>query len=256
MKSKSVIFSIVMILTVIACEEKDAPVLEGDIHGTVSLKDAYGFPVSDISGVQVQLTGENTELETTTDSYGRYIFQDLPFGKYYINLIREKYVDEYLNFSVRHIGGDAPTSISQVMNEVPEYSYGIDSMTYYRNNFNIYMHIIGATKAFAEYRNFYVHCFFSQYPDVSCEKFENSLMWMASPNVYYSFWYGYNYFLNEYTGTVYCRIYPQADYYDKWEGATANSHPIYPETLGPPSDVFSFTVEGITRTDPETFRKK
>ena len=34
MKTKSIFFSIVILLAVIACEEKDAPVLEGDIHGT------------------------------------------------------------------------------------------------------------------------------------------------------------------------------------------------------------------------------
>ena len=87
----------------------------------VSLIDGYGFPVSDKSGVQVQLTGEDTELETTTDSDGRYIFQDIPFGNYHINLIRENYVEKDLNFSFGHIGGDAPTAISQVMNEIPEY---------------------------------------------------------------------------------------------------------------------------------------
>jgi hypothetical protein len=115
------------------------------------------------------------------------------------------------------------------------------------------MHIIGATKAFAEYRNFYVHCFFSQSPDVSCENYENSFMWITSSRtaLYYTFWYGYYNFLKEYTGTVYCRIYPQAYFNEIWNGATANPHPAYLETLGPPSEVFSFTVEGITRTYPD-----
>jgi hypothetical protein len=254
MKTKSFFFSIVILLAIIACEEKDAPVLKGEIHGKVSLNDGYGFSISDKSGVQVQLTGGDTELETTTDNEGRYIFQDIPFGNYHINLIRENYIEKDRNFSIGHIGGDAPTTvISQVMNEIPEYYYGIDSMTYYPSysNLNIYMHIIGATKAFEEYTNFYVHCFFSQSPDVSCENYENSFMWMASPAVYYTFFYGYNRFLKEYTGTVYCRIYPQAYYTQIWSGATANPHPVYPETLGPPSEVFSFTVEGITRTYPD-----
>jgi hypothetical protein len=255
MKTKSFFFSIVILLAIIACEETDAPVLEGDIHGTVSLNDAYGFPMSDKSNVQVQLTGEDTELETTTDSYGRYMFQDLPFGKYYINLNKENYIEADRNFSVDHIGGNAPTSSSMVMNEIPEYYYGIDSMTQYPpySNFNIYMHVIGATKTFKEYTNFYVHCFFSQSPDVSCENYENSFMWITSSHaaLYFTFWYGTNHFLNDYTGTVYCRIYAQAYYYDIWEGATSNPHPIYQETLGPPSEVFSFTVEGITRTNPD-----
>ncbi len=112
MKTQSVFFSIVILFAVIGCEEKDAPVLEGDIQGTVSLNDGYGFPVSDKSGVQVQLTGEDTELETITDSDGRYIFQAIPFGNYNINLTRDNYIEEDLNFSIGHIGGGAPTSIS------------------------------------------------------------------------------------------------------------------------------------------------
>jgi hypothetical protein len=255
MKTQSVFFSIVILFAVIGCEKKNAPVLEGDIQGRVSLNDGYGFPVSDKSGVQVQLTGEDTELETITDSDGRYIFQAIPFGNYNINLTRDKYIEEDRNFSIGHIGGGAPTSITQVMNEIPEYFYGIDSMTYCPSysNFNIYMHPLGATKAFKDYKNFYVHCFFSQSPDVSCENFEYSFMWITSSHtaIYYTFWYGFPIFLKEYTGTVYCRIYPQAHYYEIWDGATTNPHPVYLETLGPPSEVFSFTVEGITRTNPD-----
>ena len=254
MKTKFIFFSIVILLAITACQEKDAPGLEGNIHGLVSMVDSYGFPISDKSGVHVQLTGTDTELETTTDSYGRYIFQDLPFGKYYINLIRENYVEEYRNFSIHHIGGDASTSISQVMREIPGYYYGIDSMacSTYRYNFNIYIHTFAATKAFAEYTNFFVHCFFSQSPDVSCENFKISFIWDTYNNaVHYTFFQGFYNFLNEYTGTVYCRIYPQTYYYDLWKDAfTANPQPVYPETLGPPSEVFSFTVEGITKPYP------
>jgi hypothetical protein len=254
MKSKSVIFSIVMILTVIACEEKDAPVLEGDIHGTVSLIDGYGYSLTDKSGIQVQLTGQDTELEATTDSDGHYIFQDIPFGNYHINLIRENYVEKNLNFSFGHIGGDAPTILnSQVMNEIPEFSYGIDSMVYYPYHFNIYMHTIGSTRTFAN-SFFYVHCFFSQSPDVSCENYENSFLDFKSEedDIYWTFWGGYYNFLDDYSGTVYCRVYPQTYCDDMWySNNTAGPHPVYQETLGTPSEVFSFTVEGITRTYPD-----
>lgn len=254
MKTKSFFISFVLLLVITACQEKDAPVLEGDIHGKVSMVDSYGFPISDYSGVQVQLTGENTELVTTTDSYGRYTFKGLPYGNYHINLIRENFISFNRNLSISHIGGVAPSSISQVMNEIPEYYYGIDSVTYYPSNlqFNIYMHTIGTTKAFAEYTNFYINCFFSQSPDVSSENFEYSFMWLTSSHtsLRYTFRYGSKIFLNDYTGIVYCRIYPQTDYDSKWEAADPSPHPVYLETLGPPSEVFSFTVEGITSTDP------
>jgi hypothetical protein len=232
-----------------ACQKEDAAVLQGDIQGRVAVIDSYGFPVSDLSGVQVLLTGENTELETTTDSQGQYGFQNLPFGKYNIQYIKENYI-QFQNSPFNHIGGDAATIHNMEMNEVPEYAYGIDSMVYYQNAFVIYTHIIGATKPFKEFTNYYVQCFFSQSPDVSSENFENSFMYIARPNILYSFWYGYNWFLNNYTGTVYCRIYAQTEYGSMWEGLDANPHSIYRETLGPPSEVFSFTVAGITKTYP------
>jgi hypothetical protein len=251
MKSKSVIFSIVMILAVIACEEKDAPVLEGDIHGTVSLIDGYGYSLTDNSGVKVQLTGVETELETETDRDGRYIFQDLPFGNYQIKLIRENYVEKNWNVSFGHAGGDAPTAISLVMNEIPEYYYGIDSMTYESPYFVFYMHIFGAGKTFGN-SAFCVQFFFSQSLYVSCDNYDYSFIerrWTYEDG-FLSYWYHSN-FLDGYTGTIYCRVYPQTIFDLVWENYDILSPQVYPETLGPPSEVFSFTVEGITRTNPD-----
>ncbi len=253
MKHQCIFYTFLIFLATSACEEKDAPILQGDIHGKVSMVDCYGFPVSDKSGIQVQLTGEGAELETTTDGYGQYIFQDISYGNYHISLIREDYSEETMNFSFGHIGGDAATLVSQAMREIPEYYYGIDSLTYSNNFcFAIFMHTIGATKAFYEYTNYYIHCFFSQSPDVSCENFEHNFVWMTSTHtaLYYYFWSGYDNFLRDYTGTVYCRIYPQTYHDEIWSDAQGNPDPVYPETLGPPSEVFAFTVEGITRTDP------
>lgn len=250
MKFQCISYTFLIFLATSACEEKDAPVLQGDIHGKVSMVDCYGFSVSDKSGIQVQLTGEGAELETTTDSYGQYIFQDIPYGNYKIKLNREKYTEETKNFSFGHIGGEAATSISQAMREVPEYHYGIDSMIYDGGyHLDIYIHPIGATKAFEEYTNFFTHCFFSQSPDVSCDNFEHSFVWMANdPHnaIWYTFNYNYEVFLKAYTGTVYCRIYPLAYYDEIW--GVLDSNP-YPENLGSPSEVFAFTVEEITRND-------
>jgi hypothetical protein len=254
MKTSSIFLSI-LVLLIIACEEKDAPVLEGDIHGRVSLIDGYGYSLTDKSGVQVRLTGENTELETTTDRDGRYIFQDIPFGNYHINLIRENFIAYSRNISFGHLGGTAPTVTDLVIYGIPEFRYGIDSMIYDGSaHFNIYMHTIGATKAFT-YSLIYVHFFFSRSPDVSCDNYENSFVDVLPHNdnmdLYWMFWYGYYNFLKDYSDTVYCRVYPQTNCNYLWYTPDAGPHPIYPETLGPPSGVFSFTVEGITRTDPD-----
>jgi hypothetical protein len=252
MKSKCVICSIVMILAVIACKEKDAPFLEGDIHGTVSLIDGYGYSISDKSGIQVQLTGQDTELETTTDSDGKYIFQDLPFGTYHINLVRDNFVEKNLNFSFGHVGGEVPTLVSQVMYEIPEFSYGIDSMMYDPPfHFNTYMHSIGLTRTSNSL--LLVHFFFSHSPDVSCVNYESSFLDYIFDDMdsHWVFYNGYYNFLNDYTGTVYCRVYPQLQCDGIWYSNDAGPHTIIPESLGTPSEVFSFTVEGITRTNPD-----
>jgi hypothetical protein len=253
MKAKNVFFSFVLLLTLIACGEKDAPVLEGDIHGSVSLVDAYGYSVTDVSGLQVKLTGEKTELETTTDQYGQYEFQDVPFGNYHSKLIRENYVEENLDYSFGHIGGDAPTKITQIMHEMPDFRYEIDSMSYTPYHFNVYMHTVGVTKTFTN-TFLLVHCFLSQSPDVSCYKYENSFIdfIFGEYDINWTFWSGYYNFMEGFSGTLYCRVYPQIYCNEIWyDNDTPGPHPIIPETLGTPSEVFAFTVGGMTRGGPD-----
>jgi hypothetical protein len=243
-----------LMVAFLACEEDEAPVLTGEINGTVSLFDGYGYSLPDRSGVQVQLKGEDVLMESATDVDGHYTFQDVPYGGYKVNLVKENYVESILNFGLGHAGGDAPTLTSQTMNEIPEYHYIIDSITYNGSSkLYFYLQSVGANGTFNNITR-YVHCFFSQSADVSCDNYENSFIDFLSYssqsefcNLYWVWYGGYYRFLNDYTGTVYCRIYPQTPCQEMWFSNVAGPHVVLPETLGEPSEVFAFTKEGITR---------
>jgi hypothetical protein len=247
-------FILVACIAFFSCEKKDAPLLTGDLNGTVALVDGYGYPLQDKSGVQVQLSGNSFFDETTTDSIGHYTFRDVPFGSYNVNLVKENYVEHNLEYRVGHVGGDASTLTGQTMNEIPGYRYSIDSMKYNGSSrLYIYLTILEADRTF-NYLTVYLHCFFSRSPDVSCENYENNILDLLVFNqetgdktyLNYIFYGGYYQFLHDYTGTVYCRIYPQTNVDQMWYPNDSGPHLCFPETLGKPSDVFSFTVDGIT----------
>jgi hypothetical protein len=244
-----------VIFTFFSCIKDDAPILTGDIKGMVSLFDGYGYSSQERSGVQVQLSSETVFMEGSTDADGHYSFEDIPFGNYRINLIKENYLESILDFRLSHAGGDAPTITSQTMNEIPEYWYVIDSLTYdgYSRLF-FYLEANGANKPISASSWFYVHCFFSQSPDVSLENFDNSFVtyFLNSPGsiIFTGDWWwwdvSYN-FLNDYSGTIYCRVYPQVYYKEMWPGNDLDSWDVMRETLGKPSEVFAFTLDEITR---------
>jgi hypothetical protein len=247
-----------VIFPFIACKKDDVPTLTGDIKGLVSLIDCYGYALQDKSSVKVQLSNETIFMEALTDAEGRYSFEDLPFGKYRIHLVKENYIESILDFRLNHVGGAVPTMTSQTMNQIPEFWFGIDSLAYngsYR--LNIYLQAFEVNKPFATNQSppvHFIHCFFSQSPNVSAENYDNSFIDFLpdySPiNLYdiYWVWYGgwYN-FLNDYTGTIYCRVYPQTSYQEMWFPNTSDPHEVRPETLGKPSEVFAFTLGEITR---------
>jgi hypothetical protein len=252
------IFFFVATYTFFACKKEDVPILTGDIKGYVSLIDCYGFPSQDKSGIQVQLSNETILMEALTDAEGHYSFEDLPFGNYRIHLVKENYIERNSDFQFLHIGGDVPTLTHQIMNQIPEYWFGIDSLSYNGSSkLNIYLQAYEVNKPFATNISppiTYLHCFFSQSPNVSAENYENSFIETPtnySPdNLYkiYWVWYGgwYN-FLNNYTGTIYCRVYPQTFYDEMWFPNNSDPHTVRPETLGKPSEVFAFILDEITR---------
>lgn len=233
-----------------ACKDDDIPVLKGDIKGTVSIFDCYGYSLSDKSGVQVQLTGDNISYEKYTDIDGQYSFEDLPFGNYRIKLVKENFVESILDFRLSHIGGEVPTLTSQTLNEIPGYKLEIDSISGYGRELFIYAIAIETAKPIIS-APIFANCFFGKSPDVSCENFEHNFIIQLYPgdeiNDYIGAWWWWNVAYNslkDYTGTIYCRIYPQSYYHEIYPENESDPFEVRLETMGKPSEVFSFTLGG------------
>lgn len=240
---------LVLIFAIFACKEDDVPVLTGDVKGKVSLFDSYGYALEDKSGVQVQLTGEDVFMEGSTNAAGRYSFKDLPFGNYRINLIKENYIESILDFRLSHVGGEAATITNHTLNEIPEYSFVIDSITY--DGYNELSFYLKAPEVDRPIEGtVYIHSFFSHSPNVSFESYDNSIVSRAyqqsGSNIFTQHWWfpwGSNNFLNDYTDTVYCRVYPQTYFDDMWPEYPLGPNKVIPETLGKPSEVFAMPLD-------------
>jgi len=237
------------------CKKDVVPVLKGDIKGIVSIIDGYGYSLQNRSNVKVLLSSDKLVLEDSTDTNGQYSFKNIPFGSYRINLVRKNYIESILDFRLSHIGGEAPTITSQTLNEIPEYKYTIDSLTY--NGYSrllFYLKANDANKPISESSSMYVHFFFSQSPDVSFDRYDNSFVTLIfkSPgnNIFVGDWWwwdiSYN-FLKTYSGTIYCRVYPQVFYQEMWPENDLGPWNVVNESLGKPSEVLSFTLDKITR---------
>lgn len=234
-----------------SCSENDPPYLEGDIKGSVLAIDSYGYELQDRSGIRVQLSNETVFMEDLTDDEGFYVFDNVPYGNYDLNLIKDNYIERKLDFQLGHVGGDVPTITSQIISEKPEFWFSIDSINYDgAHRLKINFQVLGAEMPFSGRTSHFVHCFFSQSPDVSAENYEDSFIEYAgtyllddSNEITWIWWDGWYNFLKDYSGTVYCRMYPQVNCEEIWFPNTSEPHDVLLETLGKPSEVFTFTLD-------------
>jgi hypothetical protein len=242
------------VISFTACKDDDSePVVTGDIIGTVSINDGYGYSITDRSNVQVELSNESTFLARTTNAGGQYTFDGVPSGDYRIHLVKENFVESILDFQLSHAGGTAPTLTSQTLNEIPGYKYVIDSFAYKGDILYYNVEVIEAQKPILN-SPIFANCFFSKSPDVTSKKFEHCFITELYPgsedNVFegsWSYWNVAQNVLKDFTGTIYCRFYPQTFYQEIYPLNGSVLYDIRLETLGNPSNVFSFTLEGITQ---------
>jgi hypothetical protein len=144
-----------LIITVIlnSCD-KDKELLRGDIVGKISVTNQDVTASSDNSGVEVSLYNNNTLLNTTlSDKDGLYRFENLPYGKYRIDLQKENYLkdENYVSgtyyYSFNHVGGYSPTIKDFRIYQIPDYVLTIDSVRALSNygELLVYLKINGDT---------------------------------------------------------------------------------------------------------------
>jgi hypothetical protein len=142
------IFVFCMIVTVFAGCHKEKELLTGDVMGKITVYNQDLTTSLDNSGVEVSLYNENTLLETTlTDARGQYRFEDFSYGKYSIDLQKEKFFKEgtYTNYSFNHVGGYSPSIVDGAVYKVPDYNLIIDSVKPFDGELYLYVKIDGSS---------------------------------------------------------------------------------------------------------------
>lgn len=223
------------------CEENDTTLLSGDIIGNVELVNENNYPLQDMSGVHVSLIDDTTTNHSYTDQTGRFIFQNIQYGNYQIDLEKTGFLKSDVDYSLHHLGGYSPTLVKYWLYEIPKFELVIDSLEfdgkYYRSTF--YFEMKGSA-GLPRY-GYFIRCFCSDNPDISKDNYVSTdAGWISSSDTDGQFATGYIYlfdyrFNQLVSDTIYIRTYPQAWGQDLYE--------YNPESLGKPSNVISFMVE-------------
>lgn len=196
-----------------------------------------------MSGVQISLTDKDFLVESTTDPGGRFLFEDLNYGNYQLDLEMEGYIKSYRDYTLNHLGGYSPTLVEYYLHEVPKFETWIDSIQFngkYSRSY-LYVNLQGLSGLPKIGYNFW--CYLSNTPDVSKDQFvAESVAWLyltqtGSLPAEISFELYDNRYDQLESDTIYLCVYPRA-----WgRGVSYVDH--YPEALGKASNVISFLSE-------------
>jgi len=247
--------SLFLLIILQACE-REPEIITGSITGRITIYDQTYKALSDRSGIQVSLIGGDDVTATDiTNSSGGYLFENIPYGKYKINLKKEKYIQGWKPPFFYHVGGYSPTFYSlSIICEVPTYELSLDSISYYSDGPDLIIHLKfnGDTVITRNSSGYPFIAYAGSTPDVSKDSFitmgkgylRDYWIYSSSPKVAvygrvscYEF---YPRIENAITGTVYMRIYPLAN------GQGIGTREFYREALGKPSNVISFRWNELT----------
>jgi len=249
MKAPTIQTLILLCLLTAACEKSDPILLSGDITGLVRVYDENFYLKKDLAGVQISLTDETFTSQTITDPSGKFLFEDINYGNYQVDLEMEGYIKPYMDYTLHHLGGYSPTMVDYGLHEIPKFETHIDSIRFegkYERSY-IYVNLQGLSGLPKIGYNFWCYC--SNTPDVSSDLYvAKAVGWMNSPEIdglltEIRFEMYDNGFDQMESDTIYLRVYPRA-----WgRGVYYFDH--YPESLGKASNVISFLAQAISSVD-------
>lgn len=237
------IYSFAVYFVLLAGCQRDKEIIKGSISGFINTLDQSTFPLTDQSGVEVQLYKDTAFIDSKlTDSNGKYAFEDIPYGTYRIDLDKEGFVAGLYQPLVHHIGGYSPTPANYPLYEVPTYLLSIDSLSYDTNNyfFSIYVKFNGDTILPSSVYGYIIRVFAGTTPEVNINNSVAAGKGYLTDTDYYTFpkkkravvrmniWELDNDAILR-TGKFYLRLYPLAMGQGYW------IHEYLPEALGPPS---------------------
>lgn len=124
---------------------KEKELLTGDVMGKITVYNQDLTASSDNSGVQVSLYSGNSLLDTKlTDSHGLYHFEDIEYGKYSIDLLKDKCIKPVTKYAFNHVGGYSPTILDGSVYMIPDYNLTIDSLKVKDGDLYVYSKIDGS----------------------------------------------------------------------------------------------------------------
>jgi hypothetical protein len=243
---RKVIVIITLVLITICCR-KEKDLLTGDIIGRIKTYEEDIKESNDKSGVEVALMHDSEILSTTqTDSHGQYLFEDITYGKYKIDLKKPGYIKPYYDiYPVYHVGGYSPTIVDGDIYKIPAIQIEIDSVKALPSSYEVdfFIKITGGSSIAHSYL---LLGYLSNTLDVTKDNYLSKgfgALITRYPSYNGSIVPPYGYLWNWdisfeslKAGTIYVRLYPvasgQSGYYN-----------ILPEAIGKPSNVASFKWE-------------
>jgi hypothetical protein len=246
----------IFIIFLQACQKQEE-IMTGKITGRMAIYNQSFKSMPDRSGILVSLLRDGSIVTSdTTDFKGGYLFENIPYGKYRIDLKKDKYIQAWNPPFVYHVGGYSPTYANLSVFEIPIYELGIDSIDYYSDGHEliIYLKFDGDTVITYNLYGYPFIAYAGNSPDISKDNYITK-----GNGILRDFWDVYNSpprivsvygRMNLYTfspaikdaisGTVYLRIYPLAN-----GQGYGTSTQFYPDALGKPSNVISFVLNDL-----------
>jgi hypothetical protein len=225
---------------------KDEELRTGNISGKISSYDQFGFPKSEQTGISVDLYRDSALISTVTADYlARYVFNDIPYGKYHISYHKENLIQTQEEHVVYHAGGGASTISNFSLFEIPTYQLDLDSVGFPSPYLYIYLKYNNSPNLPWYFYGLPCRAFFGNSAEVSKDNYlacshissithEGSYDNPGKAALWVEIW-GIKGDMDQLKqGTTWVRVYPIAiaQGYDAFE--------FYPEALGPPSDAVSF----------------
>lgn len=253
-KYTHIVFALLILL--FSCQKEEEP-LTGTITGRMTIYDQHYKSQSDCSGIAVNLYSEADLISSIlTDTKGGFEFENIPYGKYKIELEKDKYIQGWDPPYIYHVGGYSPSFASTGIFEIPTYQVSLDSVGYYSTAYRLlfFLKVDGDTVISGNSFNHVFIVFLGTTPEVSKDNF--TLMGKG----YLSDWnwtsyqklpriavhgmmdiYNFNGNIDQLrSDVIYMRMYPLAN------GQGYGINEFYPEALGKPSNVISFVWKDLT----------
>jgi hypothetical protein len=252
-KFRHIVFALLILLA--ACQ-KDESLISGKITGRISVLNQAYEPQTDRSDIIVSLFNEADQIGSTiTDAEGNYLFENIPYGKYKIDLHNDKYVQGWNNSYIYHVGGYSPTFENYSVYEIPVYQLSLDSVGFFKPEYELIIHLKVDGDTVTSEQAFYYQfiAFAGNTPEVS------STSYISKGKGYLADWdmvnlslftkvavygrlnsYNFDFNLEQLKqGKIYIRLYPLAN----GQGYFLSQYS--PRALGKPSNVISFVWKDL-----------